>query len=155
MTSSAAHNEGYLQSLPEDRREAIEKLRAAIAQNIDSAYEVREGASGISYVVPLGLFPAGYHCTPNTPLGYMSVASQKNVISVHHMGMYSNKQLLDWFVAEYPKHTKARLDMGKSCIRFKKAADIPYELIGQLAGKLTALQWIDTYGKALDGARKR
>lgn len=145
----------HITNIPEDRVLAIEKLRAAIDKYIDSAYEVREGASGVSYVVPLELFPAGYHCTPDTPLGYMTVVSQKNVLSVHHMGMYSNTALLDWFVAEYPKHTKARLDMGKSCIRFKKMEDIPYDLIGQLAGKLTAQQWIEAYTKALHGARKR
>ena len=136
-------------SLPEDRQQAIAQLRAAIAQYIDPAYEERVGEGVVNWVVPHSLFPAGYHCDPDKPLGYMSIVSQKNVLSVHHMGLYGSKKLMDWFVAEYAKHSSARLDMGKACIRFKKMEDIPYDLVGQLAGKLSAQQWLDVYQAAL------
>lgn len=137
------------EQLNDDRHQALQKLRTYISAYIDKAYEerVREGA--VNYVVPHSLFPPGYHCDPKKPLGYMSIVLNKNVLSVHHMGLYGSQKLMDWFLAEYPKHTKAKLDMGKACIRFKKMEDIPYDLIGQLAGKLSAQQWMDMYEVAL------
>jgi len=102
----------------------------------------------LGYVVPHSLYPAGYHCDPKLPLGFMNIASQKNFIAVYHMGVYANKKLLDWFVHEYPKYSTAKLDMGKSCIRFKKTDQIPYKLIGDLASKITVQEWIDMYEKA-------
>ncbi len=138
-----------IETLSEDRQAAIEKLRTSIAKYIDPAYEERAKEGTVNYIVPHSMFPPGYHCDPTKPLGYMSIVSQKNVISIHHMGLYGSQKLMDWFLAEYPKHTKAKLDMGKACIRFKKMDDIPYDLIGQLAGKLTAQQWVDIYVAAL------
>jgi len=75
-------------------------------------------------------------------LHFVSIASQKNFIALYHMGIYANPKLLDWFVAEYPKHCKLKLDMGKSCVRLKKMDDIPYELIGELMQKMSAEDWI-------------
>jgi hypothetical protein len=75
----------------------------------------------------------------------MNIASQKNFIAVYHMGIYADKKLMEWFVKEYPKHCKTKLDMGKSCIRFKKIDQIPYKLIGDLASKMTPKQWIKMY----------
>ncbi|MFQ5584205.1 MAG: DUF1801 domain-containing protein, partial [Calditrichia bacterium] len=91
------------------------------------------------------LYPAGYHCDPKLPLPFMNIASQKNFVAVYHMGMHAYHQLMDWFLNEYPKHCKTKLDMGKSCIRFKKPDQIPYELIGELSGKITAEEWIQIY----------
>lgn len=142
-------------SLPEDRLEAIEQLRAAINKYIDTAYEERLIDGAVHYVVPHSQFPSGYHCDPKKPLGYMSIVAQKNVISVHHMGLYGSKELMDWFVVEYPKYTNARLDMGKACVRFKNMEDIPYDIIGQLAGKISAKQWVELYTNALAGAKKK
>lgn len=136
-------------STPHAQHQAIQKLRTSIAQHIDPAYEERTREGAVSYIVPHSLFPPGYHCDPAKPLGYMSIVAGKNVLSIHHMGLYGSQKLMDWFLEEYPKHTKARLDMGKACIRFKKMDDIPYDLIGQLAGKLTAQQWMDIYVAAL------
>jgi uncharacterized protein YdhG (YjbR/CyaY superfamily) len=133
----------------DDKQNALQKLLTLIAAHIDSAYEERIAENRVSYVVPHTLFPAGYHCDPKKPLGYMSIVLQKNVLSIHHMGLYGSQKLMDWFMAEYPKHSKAKLDMGKACIRFKKMEDIPYDLIGQLAGKLSAQQWMDVYEAAL------
>ena len=103
----------------------------------------------LGYVVPHRIYPAGYHCKPAEPLPFASIASQKNSINFYHMGIYSNPELLDWFVAEYPKHSKQKLDMGKSCIRFKKLEEIPYELIGELMTKMSVQQWIDMYESQL------
>ncbi|PQJ11966.1 hypothetical protein CJD36_009240 [Flavipsychrobacter stenotrophus] len=149
MTTPATTPEAYINSLPDDRKAAMQQLRESILKYIDKDYEERITYGMIGYVVPHSIFPAGYHCDPKLPLGYMSVASQKNFIAVYHMGVYGSKELLDWFTAEYPKHTKAKLDMGKSCIRFKMPEQIPYELIGQPAGKLSVKKWIECYERAL------
>jgi len=102
-----------------------------------------------SYVVPHSIFPAGYHCNPSEPLPFISVASQKNFIALYHMGLYARPELQEWFISEYPKYSKYKLDMGKSCIRFKKIDAIPYELIGQLFSKMDVDQWIKTYQENL------
>jgi hypothetical protein len=99
----------------------------------------------IGFVVPHSIYPDGYHCDPKLPLPFISIASQKNFIAVYHMGIYADRNLLEWFENEFPKHSKSKLDMGKSCIRFKKINEIPYELIGQLAGKVSVNEWIKTY----------
>ncbi|MCK5443665.1 MAG: DUF1801 domain-containing protein, partial [Maribacter sp.] len=103
----------------------------------------------LGYVVPHSLYPDGYHCDTSLPLPFMNLASQKNFVAVYHMGVYSDKKLLDWFVAEFSKHCKRKLDMGKSCIRLKYMDDVPYELIGELSSKISVGEWIDTYEKAI------
>jgi hypothetical protein len=102
----------------------------------------------LCYSVPHSRYPAGYHCNPEQPLPFISVASQKNFIALYHMGIYADPELLAWFTAEYPKHSKTKLDMGKSCIRFKKPEAIPFALIAELAGKMTPDQWIERYEAA-------
>ena len=145
MTSDAKTPEEYINALPADRKEAIAKLRNTILKNLPKGFSETMGYGMIGYVVPHSLYPAGYHCDPKLPLPFMSIASQKNFVAVYHMGIYANKALFDWFVNEYPNHAKRKLDMGKSCIRFKKIEEIPYDLIGTLAGKMTSQQWIDIY----------
>ncbi|PCJ19981.1 MAG: hypothetical protein COA96_16045 [SAR86 cluster bacterium] len=136
--------ESYLASLADDRQPAMTKLRSAIVNNLPSGFEeIMENMP--SYVVPLSLFPAGYHCTPNTPLPFISFASQKNFVALYHFGMYADQELKDWFVAEYPKHMKTKLDMGKSCVRFKKPDQIPFELIAELAARRTVDEWLACY----------
>lgn len=103
------------------------------------------GYGMIGWVVPFKTYPAGYHCDPKMPLPFISLASQKNYIALYHMGLYSNKKLLEWFTSEWKKREPKKLDMGKSCIRFKKVDEIPFELIGKLATKMTPKQWIETY----------
>jgi uncharacterized protein YdhG (YjbR/CyaY superfamily) len=149
MQSIAATPEEYVESLPDDRREAINKLRKVIRKNLPKGFAEEMSYGMIGYVVPHKLYPKGYHCDPKLPLPFLNIASQKNFIAVYHMGIYSDKRLLDWFLKEYPKHSKAKLDMGKSCIRFKKPENIPYELIGKLASKMTPQDWIDMYDKML------
>lgn len=145
MTSNATTPEAYINELPEARKAAIIKLRETIVSHLPEGFQEGMSYGMIGYVVPHTLYPPGYHCTPELPLPFMSFASQKNFIALYHMGLYANKELLDWFVAEYPKYCKYKLDMGKSCIRFKKVDDIPYQLIAALTQKMTPHEWINLY----------
>ncbi len=145
MQSKASTPTEYLQSLPEERQAAISKLREVISQNLPDGFTEVMTYGMLGYVVPHSVYPAGYHCDPKQPLPFMSVASQKNFVAVYHMGIYADPELMDWFVKEYPKYVKTKLDMGKSCIRFKNMNNIPFQLIGELAGKMTAEEWIKIY----------
>jgi len=139
----------YLNQLPEERKPAMEKLLDLLKENLPTGFELQMQYSMPSYVVPHTIFPAGYHCNPKEPLPFISVASQKNFIAVYHMGLYANLELYNWFVSEYSKYSKYKLDMGKSCIRFKRMDDIPYELLGQLFQKMSVQDWIDIYQENL------
>jgi len=139
-----------LKNIPEDRKEIFQKLHNVILKNLPKGFEPAMSYGMLSYgmlgyVVPHSIYPAGYHCKPTEPLPFAAIASQKNSINFYHMGIYSKPELLKWFVEEYPKHTKQKLDMGKSCIRFKKIDDIPYKLIGELMKKITVKEWINIY----------
>ena len=148
MQSTALTPQEYLSNLPEDRKEVMKKLRNSIIKNIPKGFEEVMSYGMLGFVVPHSIYPKGYHCDPKLPLPFMNLASQKNFIALYHMGIYANEKLFNWFVAEYPKHCKAKLDMGKSCIRFKKMDDIPFELIGELACKVSITDWIKTYETA-------
>lgn len=137
--------EEYIDQIPEERKEVIQKLRKVLSENLPEGFREEMSYGMIGYVVPHSLYPKGYHCTPKLPLPFISIASQKNFVALYHMNLYANKSLMEWFMAEYPKHSKAKLDIGKSCMRFKKLDQIPYELIGELAQKITVQQWIKTY----------
>jgi len=149
MQSKATSPEQYLAELPEDRRIAMEKLRKVSTENLPKGFKEVMCYGMLGYVVPHEIYPNGYHCDPKTPLPFFSIASQKNSINIYHMVLYGDKKLHEWFVAEYPKHCKSKLDMGKSCVRFKKLDDIPYDLIGELLAKITPQQWIEMYEKML------
>ncbi|MFN8326599.1 DUF1801 domain-containing protein [Flavobacterium sp.] len=148
MPSKVTTVEEYINELPNDRKEAIEKLRKVISKNLPKGFEETIGYGMIGYVVPHSIYPKGYHCDTKQPLPFISLASQKNFIALYHMGIYAEPTLLEWFVSEFPKHAKSKLDMGKSCIRFKKIDDIPFELIGELASKMTTEDWINKYESA-------
>jgi hypothetical protein len=141
--------EEILANIPEDRKEAFQKLHQTILAHLPSGFEAGISYGGLGYVIPHSLYPAGYHCKPTEPLPFAGLASQKNSINFYHMGIYSDPQLMDWFLAEYPKHCSQKLDMGKSCIRFKKPEHIPYTLLGKLMQKMTAQDWIDLYESKL------
>jgi hypothetical protein len=147
MQIPANNPEEYISKIPVDRIPYFKKLRQTIVNNIPKGFEEQMNYGMIGYVVPKKIYPAGYHCDTNLPLPFVNIASQKNFIAVYHMGIYTNPELLDWFVKEYPKHCKRKLDMGKSCIRFKKAEEIPFELIAELMQKMTVENWIDLYEK--------
>ena len=138
-----------LTNLPSDRVEPFNKLHDVIVKNLPKGFEAAISYGGLGYVVPHTLYPAGYHCKPIEPLPFAGIASQKNSINFYHMGIYSDPKLLNWFVSEYPKHSKQKLDMGKSCVRFKKLDEIPYTLIGELMKKMSVNDWIDFYEMTL------
>ena len=145
MKANGTTVEEILANLSEERIEPFNKLHEIIVKNLPSGFEAGISYGGLGYVIPHSLYPNGYHCKPSEPLPFAGIASQKGSINFYHMGIYADPQLLDWFVSEYPKHSKQKLDMGKSCIRFKKLDAIPYELIGELMKKMTAQDWIDKY----------
>ena len=145
MKLDANNVQEYLDKVPEERQMAFNKLRQTIIDNLPSGFAEDFNYGYIGFNVPHSLYPAGYHCTPEKPLPFTGIASQKNFIGLYHMGIYANPELLEWFVSEYPKHCKHKLDMGKSCIRLKKMDEIPYELIGELMQRMTVDEWIDLY----------
>jgi len=135
----------YIHLIPDERKPAFTKLRNVILENLPLGFEETIQYGMIGFVVPHSIYPAGYHCDSKIPLPFMSIASQKNFVAVYHMGIYADKSLMEWFINEYPKHCTIKMDMGKSCLRFKKPEHIPYELIGKLASKLNVEQWINIY----------
>lgn len=132
-------------NLPPDRVEPFNKLHEIIIKNLPKGFEPAISYGGLGYVVPHKIYPAGYHCNPKEPLPFAGIASQKGSINLYHMGIYADEKLLKWFQDEYPKHSKQKLDMGKSCIRFKKMEEIPYKLVGELMKKITVKKWIGIY----------
>ncbi|MEC7262389.1 MAG: DUF1801 domain-containing protein [Bacteroidota bacterium] len=145
MTIDAKTPEEYISKVPEDRKEAISKLRETIKTNLPDGFEECITYGMIGYVVPHSLYPDGYHCDPKQPLAFACIASQKNFVALYHSGIYADTKIHDWFVAEYPKYVDTKLDMGKSCIRFKNLKTIPYQLIGELSQKMTPQEWINLY----------
>ena len=149
MRIEAKSVDEYLSKVPEERQEAFNKLRQVILDNIPEGFDERLSYGMVGYVVPHELYSAGYHCSPELPLPFANIANQKNFIGFYHMGVYANKEVYDWFVSEYPKHCKYKLDMGKSCIRLKKIDQIPYDLIGTLVSKMSVDRWIELYEKSI------
>ncbi|MBT8236267.1 MAG: DUF1801 domain-containing protein [Bacteroidia bacterium] len=149
MKYEANSPEEYIAQIPEDRKPVLSKMREVILANLPEGFEETMSYGMIGYVVPHSIYPDGYHCTPELPLPFMNIASQKNFVALYHAGIYGNKELFKWFQDEYPKHCKRKLDMGKSCVRFKYMDDIPYELIEELTQKLSVQEWIDIYESAV------
>ena len=149
MKIEAATPDDYLTKIPEERRDAFAALRKTLLDHLPSGFEEIMQYGMVSYVVPKSLYPLGYHTDKKQPLPFIGLASQKNSITLYHMGLYAHPEMLQWFEEEYPKHSATRLDMGKSCIHFKKPAHIPLSLIAILAGKITPQDWIDLYEKKL------
>jgi uncharacterized protein YdhG (YjbR/CyaY superfamily) len=147
VQSQATTVPAYLKEVPEERVAALKKLRKTIKDNLPAGFKEAMGYGMPAYVVPHKLYPDGYHCDPQLPLPFINFASQKNFVALYHMGIYADKKLLTWFEKEWPKHVTTKLDMGKSCIRFKNPDKIPFELIGQLCQKMTPEDWIKLYEK--------
>ncbi|MGB5418933.1 DUF1801 domain-containing protein [Algibacter sp.] len=145
MKSKATTPKQYLDELPGDRKEPISKLRQQILDNLPKGVEEAMNYGMLGYVIPHSVYPDGYHCDPKLPLPFMNLASQKNFVAVYSMVIYAKKDVMDWFTSEYAKRCKYKLDMGKSCLRFKKMDDIPFDLIGELTAKVSAEEWIDIY----------
>lgn len=149
MQSKAATVSEYLASLPVERKAAMSALRREIKKNLPKGFAETMSYGMIGYVIPHSVYPAGYHCAPKLPLPFINIASQKNFIAVYHMGIYTNKKLLEWFMKKYLKHSPTKPDMGKGCLRFEKPELIPFKLIGELARKISAKEWIAIYEKAI------
>lgn len=144
-----AEIQAYIDEVSEDRKEAFLELYETVRTHIPKGFEEQLSYGSIGFVVPKSIYPKGYHCTPELPLPFVSIASQKSHIALYHMGIYMMPDVLDWFVAEYPKHSKYKLDMGKSCIRFKRMDAIPYGLIAELMHKITVDVYVNQYEKII------
>lgn len=155
MISKATTPKAYLAEVEEEKKEFFAQLRETVVANIPKGFSEEMSYGMIGYVVPHSAYPAGYHCNPKLPLPFVSIAAQKNSLTLYHMGIYANPKLLAWFIGEYAKQCKSKLDMGKGCIRFKKPEDIPYKLIGELMTKMTVKDWIAVYESHLKPAIKK
>ena len=149
MNKEARTPEEYVASLPEDRAEAIEKLRKVLKENLPSELEEIMSYGMIGYVVPKSIYPAGYHAKPEEPLPFVHIASQTKHVALYHMGVYFSEELTQWFAEEYKKRDIGKLDMGKSCIRLKKMDRIPYDLIGELSRKVSVEEYIAWYEQSV------
>lgn len=145
MQIPATSVEDYISKIPEERQEVFKKMFDTVTDNLPQGFKTGVSYGMVGWDVPLETYPPGYHCAPGSALPFMGMASQKNFIALYHMGMYAKPELLDWFVEEFPMHSKRKLDMGKSCVRFKKIDDIPFELIAELSKKMTVDEWINIY----------
>lgn len=145
MQVTAENPEDYIAQIPEDRKVVFKELREVIIANLPSGFQEVISYGMLGYVVPHSIYPSGYQCDSKLPLPFLAIASQKNFIAIYHMGIYADEKLLNWFLEEYPKHSNQKLDMGKSCIRFKKMEHIPMELLAALMKKMTVEQWINLY----------
>lgn len=145
MQYKATSPDDYISQIPDERKEPLQKLRKQILDNLPKGIEETMSYGMLGYVIPHSVYPGGYHCTPELPLPFMNLASQKNFIAVYSMVLYAKNDLMDWFTSEYAKRCKYKLDMGKSCVRFKRMDDIPFNLIGELTSKVTAKDWIQLY----------
>jgi hypothetical protein len=155
MQIDAKSPEEYLERIPEVKRQAMIKLREIILSQLPNGFEEVMSYGMIAYVVPYHIYPNGYHCDPKQPLPFISIAAQKNYIALYHMGIYGDEQLKEWFTSEYPKYVKTKLDMGKSCIRFKKPEQIPFKLIGELVSKITPEEWVERYESSRNNQSSR
>ena len=138
-----------LSNLPADRAEQFNKLHGVIVKNLPKGFQAAISYGGLGYVVPHTIYPPGYHCKPSEPLPFAGLASQKHSINFYHMGIYADPKLLKWFTDEYAKTGLGKLDIGKSCMRFKKTEHIPFKLIGELCSKISVEKWIEVYEKNL------
>jgi uncharacterized protein YdhG (YjbR/CyaY superfamily) len=154
MHSKAITVDQYIEEIPEERKQAVTELRKVIKKNIPKGFQECMSYGMVGYVVPHSKYPAGYHCDPKLPLPFMAFASQKNFIAVYHMGIYAEPRLLKWFTEAHAKASPKKLDIGKSCMRYKKAEDIPYQLIGELVSKITPDEWIEMYERNYKNQRK-
>ncbi len=146
MQSQAKTVAAYLKELPEDRRAAVEAVRNVILANLDKGFVEQMGYGGICYCVPHSIYPAGYHCDPKQALPYAGIGSQKNHIGIYLMCLYNDPADLATFQREW-RATGKKLDMGKSCVRFRKIEDVPLEVVGRAVKRVTLKNFIAHYEK--------
>lgn len=154
MKVEAKNIEEYMENIAENHQSSVRKLREIVKLNLPKGFEETMNYGMIGYVVPHALYPQGYHCDSKLPLPFMNIASQKNFIAFYHMGIFAMPELYSWFMDEYTKLSSKKIDMGKSCIRFKKPEDIPFELLGELVSKVSVSEWISVYELAFRSNKK-
>ena len=145
MKSEASSPQEYLDQLPEARKEPMRLLRQCILENLPPGFKETMSYGMIGYVVPHAIYPGGYHPDPDLPLPFLNIASQKNHIAFYHSGLYADPEIKEWFVEAYKGQVTTKLDMGKSCVRFKNPKHIPYKLLGELCKKISVSDWIMLY----------
>jgi hypothetical protein len=153
MQSTAATPEAYIAELPEERKAIISALRQAMIENLPMGFQEVMSYGMLGYVIPHALYPSGYHCDSKQPLTFISIASQKNHIAVYHMGIEAC-DLTEWLTTRWAELSTLKLDMGKSCIRFKKPEHVPVILFAELAAKVTPQQWIEKYESTIKNKAK-
>lgn len=154
MISNATTVEEYIESLAPDRRAAIQAVREVILAHLPQGFEECLLYGMISYVVPHQLYPAGYHCDPSKPLPYASLGSQKNHMAIYLMNVYGDSETEQWFRKAF-EETGKKLNMGKSCVRFRKVADLPLEVIGQAIARTPVKKYIARCEEARRGPAKK
>ena len=154
MQSKATTVKQYLAELPVDRRAAIETVRQIILNNLDRAYEEGMQYGMIGYYVPHSIYPSGYHCDPRQPLPFACLASQKNYMSLYLGCVYGEHEIARWFVQTWAK-TGKKLDMGKSCVRFRKVEDLALDVIGEAIRRMPAKTFIAYYESVIQLSLKR
>ena len=145
----------YIAQLPADRQKIVEAIANTLSENLPEGFQQVMSYGMIGFVVPHSIFPDGYHCNPKLPLPFINIGSTKAHIALHQMGLYGSTALLDWFQSEWPKHSIKKIDMGKGCVRFKKAEDVPLNLLAELAKKMTVNDWIQTYQTQFRSAKSQ
>jgi len=154
MQSKATTVKQYLAGLPEERRQAIQAVREVILKNLDKDFEEGMQYGMIGYYVPHRVYPAGYHCNPKHPLPFAALASQKNYMSLYLMSIYGSPDQLHWFQKSWAKSGK-KLDMGKSCVRFKKLADLPLDVVGEAIKRVSARKYVERCESIIRASKKR
>ncbi len=154
MQSKATTVKEYLDALPEDRRKALQAVRKVIKANLDKGYKEGMQYGMIGYFVPHSIYPDGYHCDPKQPLPFASIASQKNHMAIYMMCVYSDPKLQEWFQKAWAK-TGKKLDMGKSCVRFKKIEDVALEVVGEAIKRVPVKKFVDHYESVLKSSSKK
>lgn len=139
----------YITQLPADRKIVVQQMLEIFRTYLPEGFEETINYGMIGFVVPKSIYPKGYHCDPKLPLPFIAIAAQKHFTALYHMGVYANPDMYEWFTHEYQQLQLGKLDMGKSCIRFKKAEKVPWKLLEKLAGKMTVEDWISLYERKI------
>lgn len=130
-----------------EQADALRRMRETISENLPAGYEETCNNGMINWVIPHALYPLGYHCNPKQPIGHFCLTTAKTGITVHVFGIYIVPGIAEWFFVEYEKRVGKKADAGKACIRFKKLDAIPYDLMGELAAKISPKEFIEHYSK--------
>lgn len=151
MKSDATTIDEYLDALPDDRREALEVVRATILDNLPEGFEETMNWGMITYEVPLERYPETYN---GQPLMLAALASQKRHMAVYLSGIYADEVTREEFEESY-RATGKRFDVGKSCVRFRHVDDLPLDVIGEAVRKLSVDDFVEVYEAGRSRARKK